>query len=587
VKIGSVKRIAFAFALLLLAVGGASAHPQAQGGQTIVDRNHDNRLEYGPAEAIRLRTDLAQRLPGGSPRRLIHFAQMTDTQLVDEESPARVEFVDRIGPPYEAAYRPQEGLLPMVLAEEVRAVRAQRPELVMVTGDNTDNTQRNETRWFIDILDGGVVKADSGAPRRCVKLRGRFTNVRGDRRYYEPDRSTGQDGPGYSPSARTNLRTVKRSNALRDYPGIFEEMNRPFRSPGLGAPWYAVIGNHDALVQGNLPRLPFFDQVAVGCVKVTNLSRRAWNLIEPLANGGITEEEGAQIVEIIYGDFLSIISKPKSKPGLWKGIAGDRDRTLLTKQIFMGEHARTRGRPTGHGFTPENLQSGEGNYSFSPKPGLRFVVLDSVAARGPDGNLDHAQFVWLHEQLLAAEAQRELVLVFAHHSLASMRERQSNAHFGLTGSCPSSLPQTPPATDETVLCLLSRHRSVIGLVAGHSHRNRVTPYPRTGGGGFWEIVTSSHADWPQQSRIIDLYDNGDGTLSITTRVIEHTAPPRPGKRVRSRGRVLSPKEVTRLASIARELSFNDPHAENGEDGFPDRRGTRLDRNVELLLRNPY
>jgi hypothetical protein len=128
---------------------------------------------------------------------------------------------------------------------------------------------------------------------------------------------------------------------------------------------------------------------------------------------------------------------------------------------------------------------------------------------------------------------------------------------------------------------------VIGLVAGHSHRNRITPYGRPGGGGFWEIVTSAHADWPQQSRIVDLYDNRDGTLSLTTRVLEHASPPRPGKRIRARGRLLSLKQVKRLASIARELSFNDPQAENGEDGWPDRRGTRLDRNVELLVPKPY
>ena len=113
--------------------------------------------------------------------------------------------------------------------------------------------------------------------------------------------------------------------------------------------------------------------------------------------------------------------------------------------------------------------------------------------------------------------------------------------------------------------------------------------PALGGNGygFWEIVTSAHTDWPQQSRLLRLDDNLDGSLSLHTHVIEHSAPPRP-KRVRSTRRgVLSAAEVSRLASIARELSFNNPDAENGEDGFADRRGTRLDRNVELVVRNPY
>jgi metallophosphoesterase (TIGR03767 family) len=582
-----VNRLALALFLLLLAVGGASANPQAQNGRTIVDRNHDNRLEYGPAEPIRLRTDLTPRGSGGTPTRLIHFAQMTDTQLVDEESPARVEFVDKIGRPYEAAYRPQEGLLPMVLNEEVRAVRAERPELVIVTGDNADNTQRNETRWFIDILDGGVVVPDSGTSRVCARRRGLFRGVRGGRRYYEPDLSKGHDGPGYSPLESANRRAVKRSNALRDYPGIFEDMNRPFRSPGLGVPWYSVIGNHDALIQGNVPGNSFFSVVARGCIKVTDLSKRAWDLIKPLERGGITDEESTQIVRIIYGDVLATISSPATKRNLLKRIPSDSKRKLLfRKPDLMREHMRTRGTPVGHGFGAVNFETGEGNYAFNPKPGLRFVVLDSVAAAGADGNLDHTQFLWLHAQLLAAEAAQELVVLFAHHSLTSMTQLESNAHYGLTGSCPSSLPITPPSADESALCLLKRHPSVIAFVAGHSHRNRITPYVRPGG-GFWQIVTSSHTDWPQQSRLIDLSDNGDGTLSITTRVIEHTAPPRPGKRVRSRSRLLPPKEVTRLASIARELSFNDPQAENGEDGLADRRGTPLDRNVELLLRNPY
>jgi metallophosphoesterase (TIGR03767 family) len=572
-----VKRavVAAAVALTIAAAAGAQSPPQ----RTIVDANRDNRLEYGPPEPNAVRTELAPALPGREARRrtLLTFGHVTDTQLVDEESPARVEFMDRIGDVFEtAAYRPDEGLMAQVLSEQTRALRRAGVGLVMTTGDNVDNTQLNETRAFIDVLDGGLVRPDSGIRGTCgtSKKGPRYAGVRGPR-YYEPDRA--RDGLGYSASQKVNRRRARRSNALRDYPGLFERMNVPFRSPGVGVPWYSVFGNHDALVQGNLPGNAFFSQVAAGCKKVVDLSARAWGLIRPLiVDGRLQGDERDQLIRILYGDVLQTLADPKTPKRLWRNVPRDPARALLSKTRYMQEHFKTRGRPVGHGYRPDTIARGEGNYSFSPRPGIRFVALDTVADTGPAGNLDDAQFRWLDAQLTSAEAGHELVLVFGHHSLRTMNQASGAAdtHYGL-GSCASPGP-------EPVICLLRRHPAVIAYVAGHEHRERIEAH-----GSFWEIVSASHIDWPQRSRVISLATNGDGTLSISARVLDHAAPPVPGRPARAIGRVLAASEVARLASIARELAFNDPQADAGEDGRDDRRGTALDRNVELLIRSPY
>lgn len=161
-------------------------------------------------------------------------------------------------------------------------------------------------------------------------------------------------------------------------------------------------------------------------------------------------------------------------------------------------------------------------------------------------------------------------------------------------ACALSDPASEPTPDETLRCLFLRHPSVIGFVVGHEHDNRIRPVERrdavTGevAGGVWQIVTASHIDWPQQSRVIDIVDNRDGNLSIFGTIVDHNAPPNPGGApAPNDGRGAAGESVTRLASISRELSYNDPDANNGEDGRPDRRSGREDRNVELLVRNPY
>jgi hypothetical protein len=334
-----------------------------------------------------------------------------------------------------------------------------------------------------------------------------YDGVRGGGEYYEPDAGGGQDGPGYSPRQAENEATAQRSSSVRDFKGLFEDMNQPFQPAGFGSmPWYGIFGNHDGLVQGNQNRNAAFDAVAQGCTKVSKLT-----------------PAGLAAVAADPASLRDALLTAAADPSLTTRVPSDPRRHLLTKRQFTTQHFATSGTPVGHGFTQHDLDIGQGYYAFSPRPGLRFVVLDSVADAGGDGgNLDETQFRWLDDQLTAADAAGELTIAFAHHSLETMNQQQpspfapgdnppppyEDVHFG--EGAPAQ--PCPDAGDETLKCLVLRHPTVVGYVVGHEHDNRIRAVPRSGvdgdtasgraGGGFWEIVTASHIDWPQQLELV-------------------------------------------------------------------------------------
>jgi metallophosphoesterase (TIGR03767 family) len=326
-------------------------------------------------------------------------------------------------------------------------------------------------------------------------------------------------------------------------------MRRPFRGTGLGVPWYAVHGNHDNMLQGTVPAEDWMHDYLLGAVKYVTPPD---DIDAAEALRGFDSADAAALTGLVSGPSLAVTPDPGRVP--------------VTRAVHVREHFRTTGRPVGHGYTSRNIADGTAYYGFDHGV-VRCLILDTVNPHGGwQGSIDTAQLGWLAAELTACATRP--VLLFSHHPLETMVN-----------------DRRPPGAGRRVLAaelrdLLLAHPCVVAWVNGHTHAHAITAIRENGyPGGFWQVTTASHIDWPQQSRIIELLETGGG-LAIACTVIDSAAP----ASHRDAGNSAGPAG---LAALARELAANDWQVRDliTADGGAGA-GTAADRNVVLTIEWP-
>ena len=492
-------------------------------------------------------------VPAGAGRPLLCLVHLTDLQLADVQSPTRFEFLNRqfADPRYAEiipVQRPQEALTAHAVDATLRTVNALHGPvtgaplaLAVTTGDAIDNAQWNELQTFLALLEGGLARPDSGGPSH----EGVQALHWPDDFFWKPD-GHGPGGPDF----------FRREFGFPHPPGLLERALREFPAAGLSIPWLSCFGNHEALNQGVGTPTAGIAQALVGSSK-------------PLALPDIFDHD--QALELFTERPEAFLAGPA------RTVTADPGRRPITRQDFIEAHFRPGARPVGHGFSEQNRLDGTAYYVHDT-PAVRLIALDTnCLAGGAAGCLDHQQARWLEARLAEVHSahlgpagtevrtghEDRLVIVFSHHGTDTLTNTR---HSGPGGE--------PLFSGADLLALLHRFPNVVLWLNGHTHTNAVRARrdPTGPARGFWEVTTCAIADWPCQTRVVELLNAGRH-LSIVCTMVDHDSPLAPS----------SLETSDDLAALHRELAANVPLGGAGSA----RAGAPLDRNVELLIRPPF
>jgi metallophosphoesterase (TIGR03768 family) len=409
---------------------------------------------------------------------LLRFFTMTDVHMTDKESPAQgICFNAMAGNFGISVYSPLMLYSTHVLnaaVQKINSLNHQEPlDFGMALGDLANNSQYNELRWFIDVLDGKKINPDSGK----------------------------KDDPIAGPN-----------NDYQD----------EYNATGLdkSIPWYAMIGNHDHFWMGSKP----LNERVRTALKGGNIFQVGNIFTDPGGMDKTTFSTGTMDGSTRYGTIIG--SGIVSQMGTIPTIPADSSRRALSSTEWMNEFSKTSSLPVGHGFgqtNPENKYLG--CYSFEPKSSLpiKVIVLDDTQDEtdvpGPSGfygygSLANGRMAWLVNQLKAGQNEEKLMIIAAHIPV------------GVASNTPVGWYNY--ADEKALIAELKKYSNLILWVSGHRHLNTVTAFKSDDPGhpenGFWEVETKSLREFPQQFRTFDIVRNSNNTLSIFTVNVDPDAP---------------------------------------------------------------